>query len=167
MLAFRQKFSFVNCLLSMFGTEICAEFLEKRLPPTSGSGCLLHCLEGSLAGYYFEIKNWWVGEEKNLFLSPCSIHPCSLTSIYTLDFQLFWFWVFLLFCFSLVCFCFIVETGFFPKLFLLFMSPNKTNCCGRIYATTPRFLLLCSIIPMLFHHKRQEKKKLTKPKGGL
>lgn len=40
---------------------IAKSFWKERLPATGGSMCILHCLEGSSFGYYFEIQNWWVG----------------------------------------------------------------------------------------------------------
>lgn len=145
----------IACTLC-FGPEMCAEsFWKERFPATGGSVCLLHCLEWSSFEYYFEIQNWWVvGGEKfvslslfhsSLFLSTC-LHPGfpAFLVLSVLGVLLF---------FSLLLFHF---RNSFP-CFLPSRSPNKTNCCGLIYAGTPKFLLLYHIIPVLFHHKRQEK----------
>lgn len=92
------------------------------------------------------------GGRRKVFFLPA---PSFLTSFYTLDFQLFWYGV--TSCYSaflefLVCFCFALEIVI-PEHCLPSMPPSETNC-GMSYAGPPKFLLLYSIIPVLFHHKR-------------
>lgn len=116
--------------------------------------------KGARLDIVLKFKTGGCREEKNLFLSPCVFPPSFLTSTYTLDFQLFFCFEYSCYSsFLLVCFCFILEILFFPKHFLPSTSPKKTNCCGMIYAGSPKFLLMLSIIPMPFHHKRQGEKK--------
>lgn len=51
-------------------------FWWQRLPATGGPLCLLHCLEESSLGCYFEIWNY-MQRRRNLFIFPCSIPPLS------------------------------------------------------------------------------------------
>lgn len=142
-----------------FGPETCAKsFWRQRLPAAGGSLCLLHCLEQSSFGCYFEIQNHkHRGRWEIYFFFPTSfcpdicLHPGFPTFLGLRVPAILLFF----------CFLFHLEI-FFLKHFLPSTSFNKTNCCGMIYASTSKFLLLYSIIPMLFHKKTKSRKKAPK-----
>ena len=126
MLAFRQRFSFANCLFSVFcAWNECKEFLEGE-----NACCSWVCECITLSGRELIWVLFWNsklvgGERRKICFSPCSPPPSFLTSVYTLDFQPFWFWVFLLLCFSfsLLLFCF--RNSFFPNIFFLLCHLTK------------------------------------------
>lgn len=142
-----------------FGPEMCAEVFWKKDCLLQVGPCACYTVwKGAHLDVILKFKTGGWGEERDLCLSPSSVPPSFLTSIYTLDFQLFQFWVFLLFCFFFSLLLFQFRNSFFPKHVLPFTSPNKTNCCAMIYAETHKFLLLYSIIPCSLSPQKAEKK---------
>lgn len=161
MLALRLRFSFANCLFSVWGLK----YVQRGFGRTD---CLSELITQS--GREFIWILFWNsklldGGRRKVFFLPA---PSFLTSFYTLDFQLFWYGV--TSCYSaflefLVCFCFALEIVI-PEHCLPSMPPSETNC-GMSYAGPPKFLLLYSIIPVLFHHKRWGGGERTKWKESL
>lgn len=147
-----------------FRPEMCAKsFWRQRLPTTGGSLCLLHCLEENSFRCYSEIWNCKQrGRWEIYFFFPAAFlyrswHLSTLWIATFFGFECSWYAVFLFFFFSAVSFRF-----FFLKHFLPSTSFYKINCSGMIYASASKFLLLYSIIPMLFQKKKRQEKKTLK-----